>query len=117
MLKNAAKKKSQSIPGTNPSVNSDGGRINFSGPTGNDRGADLSRLTSGSAYEMSSSQPGSNPVLRPAAGNADDLSETRMEEEIMERAEEGGRGDPGMADWAEAMESKAGAAIRHRKAA
>ena len=81
---------------------------------------DLSRLNSGSAHSMTTSQPGANNTFRCAdAGNADCSWETSgaTDDEIVHRAEEHWRKHHGMGDWTEAMRSKARDAIKHRQAA
>ena len=86
---------------------------------GNDH-ADLSRLTSGSAHSMTTSQPGADNTFRCAdAGNADCSWETSgaTDDEIVHRAEEHWRKHHGMGDWTEAIRSKARDAIKHRQAA
>jgi predicted small metal-binding protein len=81
---------------------------------------DLSRLTSGSAHSMTTSQPVADRTFRCAdAGNADCQWETSgaSDDEIVRRAEEHWRRDHGMGDWTEATRSKAREAIKHRQAA
>jgi predicted small metal-binding protein len=81
---------------------------------------DLSRLNSGSAHSMTTSQPGAGNTCRCAdAGNADCSWETSgaTDDEIVRRAEEHWRRHHGMGDWTEAMRSKARDAIKHRQAA
>ncbi len=82
--------------------------------------ADLSRLTSASAYSMSTSHGGQDRTFRCAdVGNADCRWETsgRTDDEIVQRAEEHGKRDHGMSDWTEAMRSKVRDAIHRREAA
>jgi len=88
----------------------------------NDSGeqTDLSRLTSGSAHSMTTSQPGARRTFRCAdAGNADCQWETSgdTDDEIVKRAEAHWRKHHGMGDWTEAARSKAREAIKHRQAA
>ena len=86
----------------------------------NDDQADLSRRTSASSFSMNTSHGGTDHTFRCAdAGNGDCRWETSAgtEDEIMQRVEEHGRRDHGMADWTEAIRKRVKDAIRRREAA